>query len=90
MYTTGLAVPQPSKLLAWSLSLPDICTESSEYYNGLCNSGSDTIINVHCSGENASQAGEFIINFQILPIHSGSWFSRLLYDLCLFVMIVRS
>ena len=34
-----------------SITLPDICTESSECQTGFCNSGSDLIINVHCSGE---------------------------------------
>ena len=73
-----------------SISLPDICTESSECYTVFCNSGSDLIINVHCSGKSASQVGEFIKNFQFLPIDSDGWFivwfSRcwLVYNLCLF------
>ena len=58
-----------------SLSLPDICTESSECHTGFCNSGSDLIINVHCSGESASQVGELINNFQFSSIHSGGWFT---------------
>ena len=41
-----------------SISLSDICTES-----GFCDSGSDLIISVHCSGESVSQVGEFINNF---------------------------
>ena len=45
-----------------SISLPDISTESSECHTGVCNSGSDLIINVHCSGKSASQVGEFINN----------------------------
>ena len=57
-----------------SISLPDICTESSEYHTGFCNSGSDLIINVHCFGKSASQEGEFINNFQFLSIHSDGWF----------------
>ena len=79
-----------------SISLPDICTESSESHTGFCNFGSDLIINVHCSGESASQVGEFINNFQFVSIHSDGWlivwFSRcwLVYSLCLFVLIVRS
>ena len=73
-----------------SISLPDICTESSESHTGFCNSGSELIINVHCSGESASQVGEFINNFQFLSIHSDGRFivrfSRcwLVYNLCLF------
>ena len=51
-----------------SITLPDICTKSSECYTGFCSSGSNLIINVHCSGESASQVGEFINNFQFLPI----------------------
>ena len=43
-----------------SISLLDICTESSESHTGFCNSGSDLSINVHCSGERVSQIGEFI------------------------------
>ena len=81
-----------------SISLPDICAESSKSYTGFCNSGSDLIINVHCSGNSASQVGEFINNFQFLSIHSDGWFivrfSRcwLVYNLSLsfFVLIVRS
>ena len=38
-----------------SILLPDICTESSETHTGFCNSGSALIINVHYSGEGASQ-----------------------------------
>ena len=57
-----------------SISLPDICTESSKCHTGFCNSGSDLIINVHCSGKSASQVGEFINNFQFLSIHSDGWF----------------
>ena len=53
-----------------SISLPDICTKSSKCHTGFCNSGSDIIISVHCSGKSASQVGEFINNFQFLSIHS--------------------
>ena len=71
-----------------SFSLPDICTDSSECHIGFCNSGSDLIISVHCSGKSASQEGEFINKFQFLSIHSDGWFIvrflRLLYDLSLF------
>ena len=79
-----------------SISLPDICTESSKCHTGFCNSGSDLIINVHCSGKSASQVGEFINNFQFLSVHSDGWFSvrfsRCWYacNLCLFILIVRS
>ena len=45
-----------------SISLQDICTESSERHTGFCNSDSDLIIIVHCSGKSASQVGEFINN----------------------------
>ena len=47
-----------------SISLPDICTESSECHTSLCNSDSDLIINMQCSGESASQVGELVNNFQ--------------------------
>ena len=42
MYTGGLAVPQPCRLDVKfdSISLLDICTESSECHPGFCNSGS--------------------------------------------------
>ena len=78
-----------------SIPLPDNCTESSESHTGVCNSGSDLIINVHCSGESASQVGEFINNFQFLSIHSDGWiivrFSRcwLMYKLYLILLTVR-
>ena len=48
-------------------SLPD--KGSSECHIGVCNSGSDLIINVHCSGESDSQVGEISDNFQFLSIH---------------------
>ena len=54
-----------------SISLPDICTESFKCHTGFCNSGSDLIINVHCTGESASQVGEFIKNFQFCPFTVG-------------------
>ena len=79
-----------------SVLLPDICTESSKYHTGFCNAGSDPIISVHCSGESVAQVGEFINSFQFLSIHSDSWFierfsrCRLVYNLYLFVLIVRS
>ena len=80
-----------------SILLPDICTESSEYHTGFCNSGKDLIINVHCSGESASQVGEFINDFQFFVHCSDSWFvvwffgCWLVYNLCLFfLLIVRS
>ena len=47
-----------------SISLLVICTESFKSHSGFCNSGSDLISNVHCSGESASQVNEFINNFQ--------------------------
>ena len=40
-----------------SISIPDICTVSSECHTGFCDSDRDLIINVHCSGQNASQVG---------------------------------
>ena len=61
-----------------SISLPDICMESSECHTGSCNSGSDLIINVHCSGKRASQAGEFINNFQFLSIAHCTGFQVLI------------
>ena len=75
-----------------SISLPDIFTESSKSHTGFCDSGSDLIISVHCSGKSVSQVGEFINNFQFLSIYSdGSFivrFSRcwLVYNLCLFFL----
>ena len=57
-----------------SISLPDICTESSKCHTGVCNSDSGLFINVHCSGKSASKVGEFINNFQFLSIHSDGWF----------------
>ena len=79
-----------------NISFPDICTESSKCHTGICSSGSDLIINVHCSGKSASLVGEFLNNFQFLSIHSDGCFivrlSRcwLVYNLSLFVLIVRS
>ena len=52
-----------------SISLPDICMESSKCHNGFCYSGSGLINNVHYSGESAYQLGEFINNFQFLFAH---------------------
>ena len=49
------------------ISLPDICTESSKCHTGFCNSGSDLIINVHCSGKSASQVGELSTTFSFCP-----------------------
>ena len=46
-----------------SVSLSHICAESSECHTGFYNSGSDLIINVHCSGKSATQVGEFISVF---------------------------
>ena len=56
-----------------STSLPDICTESSECHTSPRNSGSDLIINMHRSGESASQVGELVNNPQLLPTHSDGW-----------------
>ena len=89
-HTRGLAVPQ------YISSLIPFSFQTFECHTGFCDSGSDLIINVHCSGESASQVGEFINNFQFLAFHSDSWFiarfSRgwLVYNLCLFVLIVKS
>ena len=47
-----------------SILLTDICTETFKCHICVSNSGSDLIINVHCSGESASQVGEFINKFQ--------------------------
>ena len=74
-----------------SISFPDICAKSAECYAGLCSSGCNLIINVHCSGESASKIGEFINNLKFLSIHSDGWFavrlSRcwLVYNLSLFL-----
>ena len=53
-----------------SISFPDICAESSECHTGFCNSGSDLIINVHCSGKSAAQVGEFIYQQLSVFVHS--------------------
>ena len=58
-----------------SISFPDICAKSAKCYTGFCSSGCNFIINVHCSGESASQIGEFINNLQFLSIHCDSWFA---------------
>ena len=71
-----------------SISLPDICAESSECHTVFRNSGSDLIINVHCPGESASHVGEFINNFQFCPfiVMVGSLYGfPVLYNLCLFL-----
>ena len=79
-----------------SISLPDICTESSECHTSFCNSGSDLIINMHCSGERASQVGELVNNFQFLPftVMVGSLYGFPGAGWCttsvFFVLIVRS
>ena len=78
-----------------SISLPDICSASSECHTSFCHSSSDLIIIVHCSGASACQEGEFINNFQFSSIHSDGWFilrfsmCYLVYNLCIFVLIVR-
>ena len=61
-----------------SITLPDICTESSDCHTGFCNSGSDRIINVHCSGESASKVGEYLsttFSFCPLTVMVGSLYS---------------
>ena len=40
-----------------SILLLDICAKSAECYTGFRSSGSNLNINVHCSGESASQIG---------------------------------
>ena len=79
-----------------SITLPDICVESSEFHTGFCNSGNDLIINVHCSGYSASQVGELVNNFQFCPftVMVGSLYGFLGAGWCttsvFFVLIVRS
>ena len=79
VYTTGLTCIQEGwqyhSLIDFqlvvkldSITLPDICTETSECNTGICYSDSDLIINVHCSRVSAYQVGEFINNFQFLSI----------------------
>ena len=58
-----------------SISFPDFCAKSAECYAGLCSSGCNLIINVHCSGESASKIGEFISNLKFLSIHNDGWFA---------------
>ena len=60
MHTRELAVSQVCRLLAscqaHSISLPDICTESSKKgHTGFCNSGSDLIVSGHCSGKSTPE-----------------------------------
>ena len=50
-----------------SISLTDIFAESSECHTGFCNSGSDLIINVHCSGDSASQVVNLSKPFSYCP-----------------------
>ena len=57
MHTRGLEVDFQLGVKLDSISLPDIYTESSKCHTGSCNSGSDLIINVHCSGKSVSQVG---------------------------------
>ena len=78
-----------------SIALPDIYVTITKCFTGLRSSGSNLIINVHCSGESAYQIGEFINNLQFFSIHSDGWFavrlSRywMVHYLCLFILIVR-
>ena len=58
-----------------SISFPDICAKAAECYAGLRSSGCNLIINVHCSGESASEIGEFINNLKFLSIHSDGRFA---------------
>ena len=71
-----------------SITLPDICTKPSECHTGFCNSSSDLIINVHCSGDGASQVGEFINNFQFLSIHSDGWFIERFFQVLVGVQLL--
>ena len=56
-HTRGLAEPEPCRLQPGvkldSISLSDICTESSKCHTGFCNSGSDLLIKKLCSGKSA-------------------------------------
>ena len=75
-----------------SISLPDICTESSKCHTGFCNSGSDLIIDVHCSVKSASQVGDS--SFCPFTVMVGSLYGFPGASWCttsvIFVLIVRS
>ena len=58
-----------------SISFPEICARSAKCYTGFCSSRCNLIINVHCSGESASNVDEFINNLQFLFTHCNSWFA---------------
>ena len=100
MHTRGLAVHSLVDFQLGvkldSISIPDICTESYECQTCFCNSGSDLIINLHCSGESAPQVGEFIINFSFcqFTVTVGSLYGFPGAGWCttsvFFVLIVRS
>ena len=76
MHIRGLAVQQNSlvdfqlSIKSVSISFPDICARSAKCYARLRNSGCNFIINVHCSGESASNIGEFINNLKFTSVHS--------------------
>ena len=62
MRIRGMGVPQPLvyfELITKSGSFPltDICTKSPKNHTGFCSSDSNLIINVHYSGNSASQIG---------------------------------
>ena len=77
MHTRELAVPQLCRLSAWYQAFRSQTFARSLQNTTLAfaiHSGSDLIINIHCSGDSASQVGEFINNFQFLSIHSDGRF----------------
>ena len=47
-----------------------ISAKSAKCHTGLSSSGSNLIIDAHCSGKSASLIGEFIDNLQFLSINS--------------------
>ena len=59
-----------------SIPLLDICAKTAKCYTDIFGSSdSNLIINMYCSGERASQIGEFINSLQFLSIHSDGWFT---------------
>ena len=71
----GILVDVQLSVKSNSISLPDICAKSAKSHTGFTISDSNLITNVHCSGKNAFQIGEFINNMQFKSIHSDGGFA---------------
>ena len=57
-----------------SIPLSDICVKSAKCHTGFRSSDSNLIINVHCSGESASQTANISATCSFLTIHSDGAF----------------